>query len=141
MARTSKSERVPKKMQAKYDEIVALIDAVCQEHLNDEYAHLARLATVSLCRKRSSPLVQGQAKSWACGIVYALGTINFMFDKSQEPHMSAADLCAAFGVSKSSVIRSVNIYRQHGVAGFFRPRPTRGAPIITPRFTHRAGRM
>ena len=27
-------EKVPKKMQAKYDQIVALINAVCAEHLN-----------------------------------------------------------------------------------------------------------
>ena len=36
------SDKVPKTMQAKYDEITALTDAVCKEHLNDEYAELAR---------------------------------------------------------------------------------------------------
>jgi transposase len=51
------------------------------------------------------------------------------------------DIIKAFGVSKSSVIRSVNIYRQHGVAGFFRPRPTRGAPIITPDVVQQAEQL
>jgi hypothetical protein len=34
--------------------------------------------------------------------VYALGYVNFLFDKSQELYISAPDLCAAFGVSKST---------------------------------------
>jgi hypothetical protein len=40
--------------------------------------------------------------TWACGIVYALGSANFLFDKSQTSSMSAGELCAAFGVSKST---------------------------------------
>ena len=118
MARTSKSERVPKKMQEKYDEIVALTDAVCREHLSDEYAQLAHQATAALCRKRPSPLSSGRANSWACGIVYALGFVNFLFDKSQEPHLSAGELCAAFGVAqgtgsaKSKAVRdALNMYQ------------------------------
>ena len=34
--------------------------------------------------------------------LYALGTVNFLFDKSQYPHMRADELCALFGVSQSS---------------------------------------
>lgn len=102
MARATKSERVPKEMQARFDEIVALTDAVCREHLTEEYAQLARYATATLCRKRPSPLVTGRANTWACGIVYALGTVNFLFDKSQKLYLSAGQLCAAFGVSKST---------------------------------------
>jgi len=89
-------------MQAKYDEIVAIADRVCAERLNAELAQLARYATAALCRKRPSPLTSGRAGSWACGIVYALGSANFVFDKSQEYYISAQDLCAAFDVSKGT---------------------------------------
>jgi hypothetical protein len=34
-----------------------------------------------LCRKRQSPLGLGQPKSWACGIVYVLGRVNFLDDR------------------------------------------------------------
>jgi hypothetical protein len=34
--------------------------------------------------------------------VYALGFVNFLFDKNQEPYLNATDLCEAFGVSKST---------------------------------------
>jgi hypothetical protein len=102
MPRIKKTEKVPKHMQERFDAIVALTDGVCKEHLNEEYAQLARQATATLCRKRPSPLASGRINSWACGIVYALGFVNFLFDKSQSPHMSAADLCAAFGVAKGT---------------------------------------
>lgn len=102
MVRIHKSEKIPKQMQATFDAIVALTDEFCREHLNEEYAHLARQATAALCRKRPSPLTQGHLNAWACGIVYALGFVNFLFDRSQEPSMSAAELCAGFGVSKST---------------------------------------
>jgi hypothetical protein len=70
--------------------------------LNDEYAALARNLAAALARKRPSPIQRGDPEIWACGILYALGTVNFLFDPSQSPHMRADELCAAFGVKKSS---------------------------------------
>ncbi len=37
-----------------------------------------------------------------------------------------AEIIKAFGVSKSSVQRSVNKYRQEGIAGFYKPREVVG---------------
>ena len=56
-------DSVPKKMQARYDEIVALTDAFCQEYLTDEYAQLCRKLVAKLSRKRPSPLARGRARS------------------------------------------------------------------------------
>ena len=47
MARSTKSEQVPKRMQERFEAIVAITDAVCREHLNEEFAQLARQATAS----------------------------------------------------------------------------------------------
>src|SRR6266702_5247492 len=80
-------ERVPGAMQNRYCEITALTDAFCAQHLSDEYCDLCRRLVATLCRKRPSPLVNGPARSWACGVAYAIGRINFLFDKSQKPHM------------------------------------------------------
>ncbi len=102
MTRISQSEKVPKHMQGIFDAIVTLTDIFCKTHLDEEYAQLARQATAALCRRRPSPLATGYVETWACGIVYALGSANFLFDKSQTPSMSAGDLCAAFRVSKST---------------------------------------
>ena len=111
MARMSTSERVPKPMQATFDAIVALTDAFCHAHLDEEYTQLTRQATAALCRKRPSPLATGPLKTWACGIVYALGSVNFLFDKSQTPTMRAVDLCAGFGVSQSTGSAKAKVVR------------------------------
>lgn len=103
MAKQTKSESVPAALKPRYDEIVALIEPFCAEHLNDEYAQVCRDMSAALARKRPSPLQSGKANTWAAAIVHTIGTVNFLFDKSQTPHMRAADLAAAFGLSPSTV--------------------------------------
>jgi hypothetical protein len=72
----------PKGMLHVYEKIVGLTDDVCDRHLDSEYRDLARAMTGALCRKRPSPLTSGQPRTWACGIVYVLGRINFLSDRS-----------------------------------------------------------
>jgi hypothetical protein len=96
------SESVPQVMQNTYAAVVKLTNAFCQEYLNNEYAALCRSLAAALARKRPSPLMRGQLEIWACAIVYALGTVNFLFDPSQTPYISAMELCGIFGISKSS---------------------------------------
>ena len=43
-----------------------------------------------------------------------------------------SEIIKAFGVSKSSVLRSVNKYREEGIEGFYKPRRTRSASVMTP---------
>ena len=93
---------VPKTMQEKYDEVAAILIPYCDEYLNSEYKELCIHALEKLCRKRPSPLLSGRAGTWAAGIVYAIGQINFVFDKRQPVHMTAEELAAPFGVSKST---------------------------------------
>lgn len=102
MPAKSKSLSVPEAMQPRYQEIVALTDVLCQEKLNAEYTTLCRELTAALARKRPSPLNSGQVKTWSCGIVYTIGYVNFLFGKSQTPHMRADELCAWFGVAPST---------------------------------------
>ena len=49
-----------------------------------------------------------------------------------------AEIIKAFGVSKSSVLRSVNKYREEGIEGFYQPRRARGAPVMTPEVIQQA---
>ncbi len=99
---TPREESVPQKLRPTFEAITRITDAVCTQHLTDEYVQLARKLTATLCRKRPSPLASGKVESWAAGILYALGTVNFLFDKSQSPHLRADELCALLGVSKST---------------------------------------
>lgn len=92
-------EIVPKSMKAVYDEIVGMTDAFCDEYLDGDYNGLCAKMAGQLARKRPSPLGSGQVRSWAGAILYTLGRTNFLFDKSQHPHMTAAELCSRAGVS------------------------------------------
>ena len=93
---------VPSKMKEKYEAVTERTDAFCREDLNEDYAELSRKMAAALSRKRPSPLEKGQTKSWAAGIVYTLGRVNFLSDKSFEPYMSTAELCEKMGVSQSN---------------------------------------
>src|SRR5262249_12337674 len=92
---------VPKQMQASYESILALTEPLCRDHLNDEYRELAQRMAAVLCRKRSSPVISGPVRTWACAIIYALGKINFLSDRSAPPYMTKADLCRALGVGQA----------------------------------------
>jgi len=43
-----------------------------------------------------------------------------------------AEICRAFGVSKISMKRSVKLYREKGMAGFFEEPRRRGPAVLTP---------
>lgn len=96
------TERVPKKMQAIYDEITALTDGFCETQLDEECAQLCRKMTATLARKRPSPLERGRTNTWAASIVYAISQVNFLFDKSLPVHTEPGEIAAAFGVSKTT---------------------------------------
>jgi hypothetical protein len=94
--------KVPRKMREKYEAVTEITDEFCHEHLNEEYADLSRKMAAVLSRKRPSPLESGRPRSWAAGIVYALGRVNFLSDDSREPYMTMSELCEKIGVSQST---------------------------------------
>jgi len=83
--------------------IIEVTDRVCAQLLNDEYAALACKAVAKLARKRPSPISSGKPATWAGGVVYALGQINFLFDPASRPSATTDDLGKAFGVAKSTL--------------------------------------
>ncbi len=116
----TKSTKVPKAFGEIYAVITTITDTFCRERLNAEYGELARFAAAALCRKRPSPLSRGKPNTWACGVLYALGQVNFLSDKSFEPYMSLGELCEFMGVGKSSgpakakvISDALDLYRFH----------------------------
>ena len=64
----------------------AILEAItdfCQHYLDEEYLGLCIKMLEKLSRKRSVPFNSGQINSWAAGIIYAIGQVNFLFDKAQ----------------------------------------------------------
>lgn len=93
---------IPKEMQAKYEEISKIIIDYSEEYLSKEYEELCLHALEKLCRKRPSPLKSGKVVSWAAGIIYAIGSNNWIFDKSQPIHMTSKELVAPLGGAAST---------------------------------------
>lgn len=100
---TASEGRIPPEIRPIYEDIVSRTDAFCRERLNEEYAGLCRKLAATLARKRPSPFLAGKPNTWAAGIVHAIGSENFVFDPTQTPHLTAANLAASFGLAINTV--------------------------------------
>lgn len=95
-------DQIPPDYRERFVEIAALTDTFCDRFLNDEYKDICRFMAASFCEEES-PVLKGKAASWACGIAYAVGWVNFLTDPSQTPHMKAEEIASGFGVSTATM--------------------------------------
>lgn len=91
------------KIQKRQEEILELMQGFCAAKLDEEYSELAEKMLKKLGRKKHIPFETGKVEIWAAAIIHALGTINFLFDKSQTPHCKQRDIYAFFGTKESTV--------------------------------------
>jgi hypothetical protein len=103
--------RVPENVNASFTAVCNIITNLCKTNLNEEYLYASVELTAKLARKRPSPLLTGNANTWAAGVVHAIGTINFLFDKSQTPHMTVAELCEWFALGQSTISAKSKVIR------------------------------
>jgi hypothetical protein len=112
--RKSKSKaaqmHVPKKNRQLFEQIVELIDAFCDAHLNENYKELCEHMAGVICRTHL-PLSSSKPAVWAGGIVHAVGWVNFLHDPKQSPHMTSAQLAEGFGISKGTMAAKSKIIR------------------------------
>ena len=113
--------KLPKATRPYAEGVIAITDTVCREHLDPEYADLSRRLVGKLARKRPSPLGRGDLRIWASGVLYALGQVNFLFDRSQSPHLSADELSTVVGVKKTTMANKAKLVRDAVGLGHFDP--------------------
>jgi hypothetical protein len=94
---------VPSSVHGNFIAVITVVKRFCDDKLNQEYSDLALKLAVKIARKRPSPLLSGRANTWGAGIIHALGKINFLFDKSQTPHIQSADIADWFDLSSSTI--------------------------------------
>ena len=116
-------------MRGRARAVIDVTDAACHEHLDDEYGQLARKLVARIARKRPSPLARGDVRIWAAGAIYALGRVNFLFDRSQTPHMTADELAAALGVVKTTMANKAALINKALGLSVFEPDLTRVAML------------
>jgi uncharacterized protein DUF6398 len=106
-----RSLRIPDALRTDVDQIFKLTDAFCGEHLDAEYAELVRKLIARLARKRPSPLARGDVLISAAAAIYAVGSVNFLFDRTQRPHLTGDDLSELTGVPKSTLVNKAKLIR------------------------------
>jgi hypothetical protein len=121
--------KVPVALRDRTREILAITDDACVTHLDGEYAQLCRVLVARLARKRPSPLVRGDARIWAAGAIYAVGRVNFLFDRSQQPHLSADELARRLRVVKTTMANKAALINKTLDIGIFEPDLTRTAML------------
>jgi hypothetical protein len=84
------------------EKLIQMTNGFCDRYLDQEYKDLCKKLIRKMSRKRVVPFLSGRIEIWAAAVVYAIGSINFLFDKSFEPYATADDICNYFGTSKST---------------------------------------
>jgi hypothetical protein len=121
--------KVPVELRPRVAEILAITDEVCAAHLDDEYGEFCRVLVGRLARKRPSPLARGDTRIWAAGAIYAVGRVNFLFDRSQQPHLSADQLADHVGVVKTTMANKAAFITKALNLGIYEPDLTRLAML------------
>jgi hypothetical protein len=103
--------KLPKRIKPCADLILDFTDQFCARHLDGEYAALCRNLVAKLARKRPSPLLRGDLLIWAAAVIYTVGGLNFLFDHTQQPHLSTDDLSTLTGVPRSTMANKAKVIR------------------------------
>lgn len=99
------------KIEEKKQALISMTTEFCDKYLDEEYKHLCEKLIQKMSRKRGAPFLYGGIEIWAAAVVHAIGSINFLFDKSFKPYVSASDICSYFRVSKSTVSQKAKVIR------------------------------
>jgi hypothetical protein len=85
------------------EEIKALVQRFCNQHLNEELTGYALKLCDRLGRKRTLSIVRGRKEIWAASIVYVIARLNFLFDPKNELFLTADTISEFFGAKKSTI--------------------------------------
>ena len=84
-------------------QLLELTGSFCDQNLDEDYHQLCEKLILKLGRKRDVPFKRGGLEIWAAAVVHAIGSINFLFDKSFDPYVTAEQISEYFGTKKTTV--------------------------------------
>lgn len=90
-------------LKLREQELIDSVSSFCKEKLNDEYEQLCIKMIHKLYRKRNCPFERGSLEIWAASIIYTIGNMNFLFDKSFEPYIHSREIHDFFGTKSSTI--------------------------------------
>jgi len=101
-----------KEIKEREEKLLELTGTFCSQKLNDDYFHLCENLVKKMGRKQEVPFKRGKLEIWAAAVIYAIGSINFLFDKSFEPHVTANQISDYFGTKNSTVSNKARQIRE-----------------------------
>ena len=102
------SKVIPKERE---DLISSYAVKFCQKKLNEEYAILCERMVRKLGRLSETPLATNKPEQWAAAVVYAVGSLNFLYDHRFQPYIRSIEISEYFGVSHSTVVQKARMIR------------------------------
>jgi hypothetical protein len=109
------------KIKQKEQELLEMTEAFCTQKLGDDYFLLCEKLIKKLGRKRDVPFQRGKLEIWAAAVVYAIGSLNFLFDKSFEPYITTEQINEYFGTKNSTVSNKAREIKDMFNMGYFNP--------------------
>ena len=100
------------KTKIKQEQLIEMVSSFCDDKLDDEYKQLSINLIEKMGRKHEVPFKRGKLEIWASAVIYALGQINFLFDKDFEPYSSPDEICDYFKTKKSTVSNKAKLIRE-----------------------------
>ena len=101
--------------------LTELTETFCTQKLDDEYSRLCKKLIKKLSRKRDVPYKRGNIEIWAAAVVYAIGSINFLFDKSFEPYVTPEQISEYFVTKNSTVSNKARQIKDMFDLGYYNP--------------------
>ncbi len=98
--------------QSKANDIQKLFRGYCKKHLDDDYLRLCNKLFNDLFESDDEIFNRGKENIWAAAIVWAIGSVNFLGDKSFDPSASLSDVCNYFKVKTSTVGQKASRIRE-----------------------------
>ena len=106
-------------IEEKAQKLLEMAATFCRKYLDEDYEELCAKLIGKMSRKRAVPFLSGRMEIWAAAVIYALGSINFLFDKSFKPYTTVDDICTYFGTSKSTTSQKSKIIRDMFKMGYY----------------------
>ena len=95
----------------KAERLIEMVSVFCDQYLDDDYKQLCVKLILKMSRKRLVPFLSGRIEIWAAAVIYAIGSINFLFDKSFNPYVTAGDICNYYGTAQSTTSQKAKLMR------------------------------
>lgn len=90
------------KIQERKQQLMELTLGFSEQYLNEEYDEVIEKLINKMARKREVPFVRGKMEIWAAAVIHAVGTVNFLFDRSNQPYVNLQTILEYFGTKQST---------------------------------------